>query len=67
MTVGDLKAKLEQYPDDMWVMIPNRNPECYFTAPEFITPLNVTVGVNEFDNCLFIDAYVEDEDEDFSR
>lgn len=65
MTVGDLKAKLEQYPDDLHVFVPNalvfydmEEPE-----PDVVLARSVYRGVNEYDNCLIIDAYAEDENE----
>lgn len=64
MTVKELKEKLEQFPENCVVLIPNehlyrdRNPFWYVHAK------HVARGVNEMDGCVIIDDYVEDEDED---
>ena len=59
MTVKELKEKLNQFDDNLIVMIPNRNWEepC---QPYEVPARNVAQGVNEFDGCLFIDSYEED-------
>ena len=62
MTVGELKAKLEQFPDDLHVFVPNAFYGMGEHEPDSVLAQDVYIGVNEFDNCLFIDAYVEDED-----
>lgn len=56
MTVGELKAKLEQFPDDLRVYIPNEF--CYLGEhePDILLVQSVCRGVNEYDNCLIIDA-----------
>ena len=63
MTVKELKEKLNQFPDNLIVMIPNEN--LYRLAkPVWAVPaLNVTRGCNEADGCLFIDNYVEEDEE----
>ena len=62
MTVKELKEKLEQFDDNLLVMIPNRwylETDCKtFEVPA----RNVSRGVNEFDGCLFIDEYEEDDE-----
>lgn len=69
MKVGELKAKLEQYPDDLHVFVPN--VLLFYDMEEHesdvVLAQSVYRGVNEYDNCLIIDAYAEDEDENFSR
>lgn len=63
MTVRELKEKLEQFPDNLIVMIPNErlhlDPDAIWCVPATC----VARGTNECDGCLFIDDYVEDEDE----
>ena len=63
MTVRELKDKLEQFDDNLIVMIPDANwtPEKNWLP--YIPATNVGRGVNEADGCLFIDDYAEDEDE----
>lgn len=62
MTVKELKELLSQFDDNLLVMIPNRcwNP----MKGNFLDVVasNVTRGVNEFDGCIFIDDYEEDEE-----
>lgn len=60
MTVGELKAKLEQFPDDLTVLMPNPDFDDYWIRKRFSMVSNVTRGVNEYDGCVFIDDYVED-------
>ena len=59
MTVKELKEKLNQFDDNLIVMIPNRNWEEPCQTYE-VPALNISQGVNEFDGCLFIDSYEED-------
>ena len=59
MTVKELKEKLDQFDDNLMVMIPNK----YWEEPcqtHEVPARNVSRGVNEFDGCLFIDSYEED-------
>ena len=62
MTVKELKEKLEQFPDNCIVLIPNankdQNPSIYVVVE------NVARGVNEMDGCVIIDDYIEEEVED---
>lgn len=59
MTVGELKEKLNQFSDDLIVMIPNSD---FHHTPIFSVPAtNVSRGVNEMDGCVFIDNYEEDD------
>lgn len=62
MTVGELKARLKQFPDDLTVLVPNIDWTPLNHVPEMIIATNVTQGINEYDGCVFIDDYVEDEE-----
>ena len=60
MTVKELKEKLEQFNDNLIVMIPNRDwkepcQKCDIPAGK------VVQGVNEFDGCVFIEDDMGDE------
>lgn len=55
MTVKKLKEKLEIYPDNFIVMIPDSDSPIWF-APA----TDVYRGCNEADRCVFIDSYEED-------
>lgn len=57
MTVKELKEKLEKFDDDLVVMI----PRSWFTVNGFNELINISQGVNEFDNCLLLDDCDEDE------
>ena len=59
MTVKELKEKLNQFDDNLIVMIPCENPDQCEYFP-FTSAKNVSQGVNEADGCLFIDDYEED-------
>lgn len=60
MTVKELKEKLDRYPDDLIVMIPNqdlhRTPIPVWSVPA----TNVGRGLNEEDGFIFIDNCDED-------
>lgn len=59
MTVKELKEKLNQFDDNLMIMIPNRN---YLEEPVFyVTARHISQGINEFDGCVFIDDYEEDD------
>ena len=62
MTVRELKERLNEFDDNLIVLIPNRYWESPCQRYEVVAR-NVLRGVNEFDGYLFIDDYVEDEDE----
>ena len=66
MTVRELIEKLEQFPENCVVLIPNCGWHPYSIEPTMIRATSVAMGVNEFDGCVLIDDYVEDENEDFS-
>ena len=63
MTVRELKEKLEQFDDKLIVMMPDPNWTPDKNWLPYIPATSVARGVNESDGCLFIDDYVEDEDE----
>ena len=60
MTVKELKEKLNQFDDNLHVMIPNMgwtpvNNQLTYTEAE-----NVSQGVNELDGAVFIEDYEEE-------
>ena len=58
MTVKELKEKLEQFPDNLIVIIPNSDlRRIHFWS---IPATSVTRGVNEEDGCVFINSYEEE-------
>ena len=62
MTVKELKKKLEQFPDNLIVMIPNSDIDEEQPFQMCNVPAKgVSRGVNEADGCLFIDSYEEDD------
>jgi hypothetical protein len=61
MTVKELKEKLNQFPDDLIVMIPNIDWDPYKNKPRDVVVKCVTRGVNEADGCVFLDDYDKDE------
>ena len=66
MTVRELIEKLEQFDDNLIVLIPNCGWHPYSIEPTMIPAASVAMGVNEFDGCVIIDDiddYVEDEDD----
>lgn len=60
MIVKELKEKLEQFNDNLIVMIPNINFYRDFDAWDNVPATHISQGVNELDGCVFIDDYVED-------
>ena len=64
MTVKELKEKLNQFDDNLIVMIPNINFYRDFVAWKNVPAIHISQGVNEFYGCLFINDYVEDDDEE---
>ena len=63
MTVKELKEKLEQFPENCVVLVPNENLYMDRNALFYVVAENVARGINEMDGCVIIDDYVEDEDE----
>ena len=53
MTVKELKDKLDNFPENYIVYIPNSIDFGYAQA------LNVSFGINELDACIYIDDYEE--------
>ena len=64
MTVRELIEKLEQFDDNLVVMIPDHNWTPDKNWLPYIPATGVARGINESDGCLFIDDYEEDEDND---
>lgn len=60
MTVKELKEKLNEFNDNLVVMIPNRYWESSCQTYD-IPATHISQGVNEFDGGVFIDAYEEDD------
>ena len=54
MTVKELKEKLEQFDDNLIVMIPHDNRGTFIYFP-YIAADYIYQGVNETDGCLFIE------------
>ena len=64
MTVRELKEKLNEFDDNLTVLIPNAGWHPYSIDPPEIPATSVSRGFNELDGCVIIDDYVEDEDGD---
>ena len=65
MTVKELKEKLNQFHDNCIVVVPNKTYTPGVKGSfEWTVALNVTRGVNELDGIVFIDDYVEDDEDD---
>jgi hypothetical protein len=63
MTVKELKEKLEQFPENCVVLVPNENLYKDFIPKWYVVATNVARGTNGMDGYVIIDDYVEDEDE----
>lgn len=61
MTVRELIEKLEQFPESSVILIPNCGWHPYSIEPTMIPATSVAMGVNEFDGCVIIDDYVEED------
>ena len=59
MRVKELKEKLEQFDDNLIIMIPNQ--DYGYSSLQFVPARNIIQGVNELDGCLFIDAFEEED------
>lgn len=59
MTVKELKEKLEQFPENCIVMIPDDYSPIGYTPATHIAN-----GVNEADGCVFLTDYVEEDFEE---
>ena len=56
MTVKELKEKLNLFPDDFIVMIPNCDLHMSQNPIWYVPAANVASGCNEADRCIFIDS-----------
>ena len=65
MTVKELKERLNQFHDNCIVCIPNEDRYRLPGAKDYVVALNVAQGCNEFDGLVFIDDYVEDDEDDY--
>ena len=63
MTVKELIKKLERFPENCIVLIPNANWNPDGHTPSHVPVTNVAIGCNELDGCVFLDEYEEDEDD----
>lgn len=61
MIVKELKEKLEHFPENYVVLIPNQNLYKDRNPPFYTQAENVSKGMNETDGCVIIDDYVEEE------
>lgn len=61
MTVRELKEKLNEFNDNLIVMIPNM--DWALTGNGAIPATSISRGINEHDGCVFIDDYMEDVDD----
>lgn len=61
MTVKELREKLNQFDDNMIVMIPNMDWSPFHKTPSVVAATSVTRGCNEADGCVFIDSYMEED------
>lgn len=61
MTVKELKEKLNQFDDNLIVMIPNTDWKPYDRSFQYIPANSVTRGFNEIDGLIFIDDYQEED------
>lgn len=57
MTVKELKEKLEQFNDNIIVMIPDD-----YSPTGYTMATHISSGVNEADGCIFLTDYVEDDE-----
>lgn len=62
MTVKELKGKLDQFPDNLIVMVASSYYDSCLNPIYYAPATNISIGVNEEDGLLFIDDY-EEEDE----
>lgn len=61
MTVKELKEKLNQFDDNLIIMIPNRDWNPYNNPFTDVPATCIIQGVNEADGCVFIDNYMEED------
>ena len=63
MTVKELKERLNLFPDQCFVCIPNIDWDpCKKGSLNYVIAQNVAQGINEFDGFVFIDDYIEDDE-----
>lgn len=55
MTVKELKEKLEQFPDNCIIMVPNIEWTPDANMSPYVAAHDVFRGVNKADGCVFID------------
>ena len=60
MTVKELKEKLNQFDDNLIVMIPGKGWCPELNSFKCIPAKSLSQGINEADCCVFIDDYEED-------
>lgn len=61
MRVKELKEKLNEFGDNLIIMIPNMDWTPHSNQPHCVSPTDVYQGVNEADGCVFIESLDEDE------
>ena len=59
MTVREFIEKLEQFPENCVVLIPNYGWHPYSPDPTMIRATGVALGINEFDGYVIIGDYEE--------
>ena len=62
MTVKELKEQLNKFPDSCIVCIAAIDLDTVSDV-NYVVAQNVSQGINELDGIVFIDDYVEDEDD----
>lgn len=63
MTVCELKERLDRFPENCVVLIPNVESIRGDSAPSHVPVTCVTIGCNELDGCIFLDGDEEEEDD----
>lgn len=61
MTVKELKEKLEQFPENCVVLVPNENLYKDFIPKWYVVATSVARGTNGMDGYVIIDDYAEDD------
>lgn len=65
MTVKELKERLNKFHDNCIVVVPNPDYDPNKKGSlNYTVALNITQGCNELDGIVFIDDYVEDDDDE---
>ena len=62
MTVKELKEKLDQFPENCVVLIPDTRWIPSKNWLPYTRATSITIGINELDGCVIIDDYEEDKD-----